>query len=70
MQLLPETNDKLGSSAKNVGLEHTMQTQDASNIQFNILLSPIVGVHWNEMSRLGEPINDHPYGDKFVSRAR
>jgi hypothetical protein len=70
MQLLPEMSDKLGSSVKNYGLEHTMQTQHASNIQFNILLIPIVGVHQNEMSRLGEPINDHPYGVELEGRER
>jgi hypothetical protein len=45
-----------------------MQTQDASNIQ--LLLNPIVGVHQNEMSRLGKPINDYPDGGKLVGRER
>jgi hypothetical protein len=47
-----------------------MQTQDASNIQFSVLLSPIVGVHRNEMSRLGEPVNNHPDGVKLAGRER
>jgi hypothetical protein len=45
-------------------------TQDASNIQFSILISPVVGMHWNEMSRLSEPINDHPDGIKLAGRER
>jgi hypothetical protein len=45
MQLLPEMSDKLGSSVRNDSLGHTMQTQDASNIQLGVLLSSIVGVH-------------------------
>jgi hypothetical protein len=47
-----------------------MQTQDASNIQHNVLLSPIVGVYWNEMSRLSEPIHDHPNEIILVGRER
>jgi hypothetical protein len=62
--------DKLGSSLRTICLGHNMQTQDASNIQFIILLSPVVGVHQNEMSRLGEPINGHPYGVKLAGRER
>jgi hypothetical protein len=70
MQLLPEMSDKLGPSVRNDGLGHTMQTQDASNIQLNVLLSPVVGVHLNEMSRLGEPIHNHPNGVKLTGRER
>jgi hypothetical protein len=70
MQLLPETSDKLGSLVRNDGLGHTMQIQNASNIQFSILLSSVVGVHQNEMSRLSEPINNHPYGVKLAWRER
>jgi hypothetical protein len=68
--VLLETSDKLGPSVRNDGLGHTMQTQNASNIQFNVLLSPIVGVHRNEMSRVGEPIDDHPDGVKLAGRER
>jgi hypothetical protein len=68
MQLLLEMSDRLEFSIKNDGLRHTMQTQDASNIQFSVLLSSVVHVQWNEISRLGEPINDHPYGIKLVGR--
>jgi hypothetical protein len=50
MQQLPEMSDKLGSLVRNDGLGHTMQTQDASNIQFSVLLSPVVGVHQNEQT--------------------
>jgi hypothetical protein len=70
MQLLLETSNKMGSSVRNDGLGHTMQTQDASNIQFSILLNPIVGVHRNEVSRFYEWIDDHPYGVKLVGRER
>jgi hypothetical protein len=70
MQLLLEMSDRLEFSIKNDGLRHTMQTQDASNIQFSVLLSSVVHVQWNEISRLGEPINDHPYGIKLVGRER
>jgi hypothetical protein len=70
MQLLPETSNKLGSLVKNVGLSHTMETKDVSNVQFGILLSLVVGVLWNEVSRLGEPIHDHPDGIKLVCRER
>jgi hypothetical protein len=70
MQLLLEMSDKLRSSVRNDGFGHTKQTHDTSNIQFNVLLSPIVGVHQNEMSGLGEPINDHPDGIKLAGRER
>jgi hypothetical protein len=45
MQLFPEMNNELGPLVRNAGLGHTMQTQDVSNIQFDLLLSPVVGVH-------------------------
>jgi hypothetical protein len=70
MQLLPETSDKLGSSVRNDGLGHTMKTHDVSNIQFSILLIPVIGVYQNEMSRLGEPINDHLNGIKLMGKER
>jgi hypothetical protein len=70
MQLLPEMSDKLGSLIRNDGLGQTMQTQDVSNIQLGVLLGPVVGVHWNEVSKLGEPINDHPSGIILVGRKR
>jgi hypothetical protein len=47
-----------------------MQTQDVSNIQFSVLLSHVVGVHRNEMSGLGEPINNHLDGVKLTGRER
>jgi hypothetical protein len=37
MQLLPEASYELGTSIRNDGLRHTMQTQDARNIQFSVL---------------------------------
>jgi hypothetical protein len=70
MQLLPKMSDKLGTSVRNDGFGHTMQTQDVSNIQLSVLLHHVVGVHRNEMSRLSEPINDHPYGIKLVGGER
>jgi hypothetical protein len=70
MQLLPKMSDKLGSSVRNDGLGHTMQTQDARNIQFTILLSPIVGVHRNEMSKLGKSVDDYTDGVKLTGRER
>jgi hypothetical protein len=63
-------SDKLGPSIRNDGLGHTMQTQDAGNIQFSVLLGPVVGVHRNEVCTLGEPIHDHPDGIKHVGRER
>jgi hypothetical protein len=45
-----------------------MQTQDASHIQFSVLLSPVVHVHQNEMSKLGEPTDNHPDGIKLGQR--
>jgi hypothetical protein len=66
----PKMSDKLGSSVKNDGLGNTMQTQDASNIQLSVLLSPVVGVHRNDMRRLGESINNHPYGVELEGRER
>jgi hypothetical protein len=70
MQLFLETSNELGPSVRNECLGHTMQTQDASNIQFDILLSPVVGVHQNEMSKLGKPIDDYPNGVKLAGRER
>jgi hypothetical protein len=59
MQPLPEASDELGTSVKNDGLWHTMQIHDARNIQLSVLLSPVEGVHWNEMSRLGKSVDDY-----------
>jgi hypothetical protein len=39
-------------------------------MQFSVLLSLVVGLHRNEMCRLGEPINDYPDGIKLVGRER
>jgi hypothetical protein len=47
-----------------------MQTQDARNIQLGILFSPIVGVHWNELSILGKLVDDYPDGVKLVAAER
>jgi hypothetical protein len=47
-----------------------MQTQDARNIQLGILFSPIAGVHWNELSRLGKLVDDYPDGVKLVATER
>jgi hypothetical protein len=63
-------SDKLGPSVRNDGLQHTMQTHDASNIQLSVLLSPVEGVHLNNMSRLGKLINDYPDGVKLASGER
>jgi hypothetical protein len=70
MQLLPEMSNELGPPIRNDGLGRTMQTQDASNTQFSILFIPIVGVHWNEMSRLDKPVDDCPDGVKLIGRER
>jgi hypothetical protein len=60
MQPLLEASDELGPSVRNDGLWHTMQAQDARNIQFSVLLSTVEGVHRIVMSRLGKSVNDHP----------
>jgi hypothetical protein len=63
-------SDKLESSIRNDGVGHTMQTQDASNIQLSVLLGPVVGMDRNEVSRLSEPINDHLDGIILAGRER
>jgi hypothetical protein len=70
MQLLPEASNKLGSSVINDGLQYAMQTHDAKNIELNVLLSPVEGVHRNEMSRLGKSIDDYPVGVKLAAGER
>jgi hypothetical protein len=70
MQLLLEMSNKLGSLVRDDGHGHTMQTQDARHIQLSALVSPIVGVHRNEMSRLGKPVDDYPDGVKLAGRER
>jgi hypothetical protein len=67
---IPRNEQWTGPSVRNVGLGHTMQAQDVSNIQFSVLLSPVVGVHLNEMSRLGKTIDDYPNGVKLAGRER
>jgi hypothetical protein len=66
MQLLLEASNELGTSIKNDGLWHTIQTQDARNIQLGVLFSPVEGVHWNEMSKLGKSVDDYPNGVKLA----
>jgi hypothetical protein len=66
MQLLPEVSYELGTSIRNDGLQHTMQTQDVRNIQLGVLFSPVAGVHWNEMSELGKSVDDYPDGVKLA----
>jgi hypothetical protein len=70
MQLLPEASDELGTLIRNDGLRHTMQTQDARNIQLGVLFSPVEGVHRNEMSGLGESVDDYPNGVKLAAAER
>jgi hypothetical protein len=70
MQLLPEVSYELGTSIRNDGLWHTMQTQDARNIQLNVLFSPVAGVHGNEMSGLGKSVNDYLDGVKLAAGGR
>jgi hypothetical protein len=70
MHLLPEASYELGTSIRNDGLQHTMQIQDARNIQLDILFSPVEGVHMNEMSELGKLVDDYPNGVKFVAGER
>jgi hypothetical protein len=67
IQPLPEASDGLGPPVRNDGLRHNMLAQDARNIQFSILLSPIEGVHQNVMSRLGKSVNDFPDGVKLAA---
>jgi hypothetical protein len=70
MQLLPEASDELGPSVGSDGLRDTMQTHDTRNIQFSVLLSPIEGVHRNEMSRLGKSVGDYTNGVKLAAGER
>jgi hypothetical protein len=70
MQLLPEASYELGISIRNDGLQHTIQTQDARNIQVGVLFSPVAGVYGNEMSGLGKSIDDYPDGVKLVASGR
>jgi hypothetical protein len=70
MQLLPEVSYELGTSIRNYGLQHTMQTQDARNIQLGVLFNPVVGVHWNEMSALGKSVDNYLDGVKLVAGER
>jgi hypothetical protein len=67
MQLHLEASDELVPSVRNDGLWYTMQTLDARNIQLSVLLSPVEGVHQNEMSRLGKPVDDYPNGVKLTA---
>jgi hypothetical protein len=67
MEVLPKLGDKLGSSVENDCLGHTMQTHDTSKVQLDILLSHVVDVHRNEMSRLSESIHNPPYGIILVA---
>jgi hypothetical protein len=66
MKLLPEASYELGTSIRNDGLRHTMQTQDAINIQLDVLFIPVAGVHWDEMSGLGKSVDDYPDGVKLT----
>jgi hypothetical protein len=70
MQLFLEASDELGPSVRNDGLQHTFQAHDARNIQLNVLLSPVEGVHQNEMSRLGKSVDDYPDGVKLATGER
>jgi hypothetical protein len=70
MQLLPEASYKLGTSIRNDGLQHTMQTQDVRNIQLDIVFIPVEGVHWNEVSILGKSVDDYPDGVKLAAGER
>jgi hypothetical protein len=66
MLLLPEVSDKLGTSIRNDGLRHTMQTQDARNIQLDVLFHPVEGVHRNEIGGLGKLVDDYLNGVKLA----
>jgi hypothetical protein len=47
-----------------------VQTQDARNIQLNVLLSPVEGVQQNEMSKLGKSVDDYLDGVKLAAGER
>jgi hypothetical protein len=70
MHLLLEGSDELGPSVRNDGLRHTMQAQDARNIQFSVLFSPVEGGHQNGMSKLGKSVDDYTNGVKLVADER
>jgi hypothetical protein len=70
MLLLPEASNEPRSSVRNDSLWHTVQTKDARNKKFSVLLSPVEGVHWNEMSRLGKSVGDYPDGVKLAADER
>jgi hypothetical protein len=70
MQLLSEASYELGTSIRNDGLWHIMQTQDVRNIQLGIIFSLVEGVHWNEMSGLGKSVDDYPDGVKLAAGER
>jgi hypothetical protein len=70
MQLLLEVSYELGTSIRNDGIWHTMQTQDVRNIQLGVLFSPVEGVHWNEMSGLGKSVDDYLDGVKLAAGER
>jgi hypothetical protein len=67
MQLLPEASDELGTWTRNDGLRQNTPAQDARNIQFSVLLSPVEGVHRNGMSGLGKSVDDRPNGVQLAA---
>jgi hypothetical protein len=69
MQLLTEASYELETSIRNDGLQYTMQTQDARNIQLDVIFSPVEGVHWNEMSGLDKLVDDYPDRVKLAPAA-
>jgi hypothetical protein len=62
MQLLPKTSNELGPLIRADSVGHSMQTQNALNVQLCISLHLVVGMNRNDVRRLHESINNHPDG--------
>jgi hypothetical protein len=62
MQLLLEMSNEHGPSIRYDGVGHSMQTQNALNVQLCISLHIATGMNRKELGRLHESINNPPDG--------
>jgi hypothetical protein len=57
MQLFPEMSHKLSTSIRNNGLGNTVQAHNLNDIEFCIILDRVSGVHYDEISSLGQSVH-------------
>jgi hypothetical protein len=60
VKFFPEFGYKLRSTIRHYSLRNTVQTENASNVQFRICEDRVICLDWQKMSNFRKPINYNP----------